>query len=96
MKKWLYVLSSLIHAVLSYGLISDVIGFFPKVAWFGVQRAVTQTELSCLWGLIEVNNAIPYYDTPKYFVGLCVVTILSCFWTFFVWRAAYTRLRFFK
>ena len=96
MKKYLSILPGLAHLLLSYGLISDVIDFFPKVAWFGVQHAAAQTELSCLWGLVEISSAIPYYETQKYFVGLCVVTILSCFWTFFVCRAIYTRLRFFE
>lgn len=74
MKKYI---PALLLVLLSVVLLLDCIALYPRVDWSPDASDRSGIGLYLFGGLLEINENIPFCDTPKYFTGLCVVTAAS-------------------
>ena len=75
MKKYVPAMILLMISVL---LLFDCMVLYPRVDWSSNASASSGIGLYLFGGLLEVNDSIPYCDTPDFFKGLCAATV-SCF-----------------
>ena len=74
MKKYV---GTLVSAAISLVLILDCVKLFPRVDWSPSASSSSGIGVYLLGGLLEVNDMVPYCDTPMYFAGICVIALVG-------------------
>ena len=63
---------ALLLFLLAIALLPDCFSLYPRVDWSPDASSTSGIGFYLLGGLLKVREHLPYCDTPRYFIGLCI------------------------